>query len=117
MVCIFLLVGEDVSDVIIAAPGNVDQFAHSIEINAVHTLDGGKVRYLLAGLRIHGNHLRGGARADKQPVVFFVKGSVAVPLTPGTPRGHDVAFLRIHTLTYAFASDEAEPALTHFTHQ
>src|SRR5882762_405892 len=108
MIRIPLLIRENIPHTLIAAPGNVDAFVRSIEIDAVHALDGGETRHLLAGLRIHGDHLRGRTCADKQLARFFVKGSVTVALAAHRPRGYDLAFLRIHNLNFARGGDQDE---------
>src|ERR1700730_8367554 len=105
---IFLLIHENVPDVIVAAPGNVDSSKRSIEIDAVHAFHGWEICDLLAGLRVQGNHLRRRSCADKKPVVFFVKGSVTIPLTADRPRGHHFAFLRIDDLNLACGRNEDE---------
>src|SRR5258708_7960341 len=95
----------------------IDSLESRIEIDSVHTFNSWEICDFLSGLRIHGNHLRGSARADKQPVVFFVKGPVAVALTAGRPRRHHFALLRIHNLNYARNGNENEQGLAGFVQQ
>jgi len=117
MIGIFLLVGKDISDVKVAAPGDVHSFVFPIEIDPVHALNGWEICDLFAGLRIHDNHPRGHACPDKQPVRFFIKRSVTIALAADRPCGHHFAFLRIHNLNLACGGHEDEQGLSGLVQQ
>src|SRR5712671_6385463 len=70
MIGIILLVGEDVSNVKVAAPGNIDPLESTIEIDAVHALNGREICDFFAGLRIHDNH-PGGVRVPINNLCVF----------------------------------------------
>src|SRR5258706_3160700 len=112
MIRIFLLVGENIAHIIVAAPGNVHSFLRSIEIDAIHSLNGREICDLLAGLRIHRNHLWRRACPDEQTVRFFIKGSVAIPLAAQRPGGHHRTLACVYNLDSACGGNENEQSLT-----
>src|ERR1700692_3113096 len=106
MIRIFLLIRENISDVIIAAAGNVNTFLCSIEVNAVHTLYRGQTCDVFTAVGIYDDHLRGCSRTDEQPVGLFVERSVTVALAAEWPCGYDLTLFRIHILNFADRRDE-----------
>src|ERR1700722_2576943 len=100
MIPVFLLVGENVPHVIVAASGNVGSFVRSIKIYAIHSVNLGENRNFLTGSRIHSYHLRRSSCSHNQPVRLFVKGSVTVALTADGPRGYNFALFCVHNLNF-----------------
>ena len=80
MICIFLLVSENIPHVVVAAHRKRKLAYARIERHSIHAFNSREIGHLFPGARIHGNHLWGRSCPNKQPVRFFVEGPVAIPL-------------------------------------
>ena len=73
----------------------LNSFLRGVEINAIHAFHRRQSCHFFTRVGVHDDHLRRRACAHEQPVIYFVKGPIAVSLSARGPRGHDLTLFGI----------------------